>query len=63
MSAKTEIKGLAASVQNTRRSIGVLRAEIAGLNADSWDLQKTVVELREQIKQTHDDLKLKPRIR
>jgi predicted nucleic acid-binding Zn-ribbon protein len=54
---KSEIKGLGLSVQNIRRSIAVLRAEIAGLNADSWDLQKTVVDLREQIQKTHDDLK------
>ena len=54
---KLEIKGLGLSVQNIRRSIALLRSEIAGLNSDSWDLQKTVVELREQINKTHDDLK------
>lgn len=54
---KVEIKGLGLAVQNTRRSIAVLRAEIAGLNDESWHLQKTVVELREQIKATHDDLR------
>jgi predicted nucleic acid-binding Zn-ribbon protein len=57
MPDKLEIKGLSLAVQNTRRSIAVLRAEIAGLNDESWKLQKTVVDLRDQIKATHDDLR------
>lgn len=54
---KIEIKGLGMAAQAIRRSIALLRKELSDLHHDSWDLQKTVTELREQIAQTHADLK------
>ena len=55
--AELEIKGLGMAVQNVRRSIALIRSEIAGLHDDAWKLQKAVVDLRENINKTRDDLK------
>jgi hypothetical protein len=52
-----EIKGLGLAVQNVRRSISLIRAEVAGLHDDAWKLQKALVDLRDNINKTRDDLK------
>ncbi len=52
-----EVKGLQETLASVRKSIAAVRNEVAGLGKDTADLHKTLIAVRAQINQVHDDLK------